>query len=169
MLGGFNRLIIWSLDPADGSGPIHARRIEPPAGLPERLTSLALRPDGLLLAIGDLSSGLVSLLDTDAMHLVGQIKPADTDQGFASALSFSPDGQLLAVGSPQGQISLWSLASVRARSVLRLPGQRGIVRHLVFDARGQRLASNDDGIEPMIEIWNLDLIQRELARLGLSR
>ena len=171
MLGGFGRLIIWSLDRADGSGPIHAQRIEPPAGLPERLTGLSLRPDGLLLAIGDLSSGVVSLLDTEAMRLVGQIKPADADQGFVSALAFSPDGQLLAVGSPQGQISLWSLASTsRPQSVLRLPGQRGIVRNLVFDTRGRRLASNnDDGIEPMIEIWNLELIQRELARLGFSR
>lgn len=169
MLVDFNRLIIWDLDLGDSSGPIKAHRLESPVGLPEGLTSLALRPDGAMLAIGD-RTGTVTLLDVNSLRVVGQIKPTEDDQGFVSSLAFSPDGQQLAGGSPQGLILLWSLVNLaHPQPALRLPGQHGIARNLVFDPPGKRLASSSDGIEPMIEIWNLELIDRELTRLGFSR
>ena len=170
MLGDFNKLIIWALDPEDGSGPIKAHRLESPKGLPEGLTSLALRSDGSLLAIGD-RTGTVTLFDTARLSVLGRINPPSEDaRGALFALTFSPDGRQLAVGSPQGQISLWSVANPSySHCALRLPGQRGMVTNLVFDSLGQRLASSSAGIEPMIEIWNLELLERELTRLGFSR
>ena len=61
------------------------------------------------------------------------------------ALAFSPDGKSLAVGSPQGQIFLWSVQRPSSpRLSLRLPGQRGL-GSIVFDPRGQRLASSSVG------------------------
>ena len=170
ILEDFNRLIIWAFDPGDASGPIKAHRLEPAEGLPDGLISLALRPDGSLLAIGD-RTGTVTLLDTARLSILGRIKPPGEDAlGVSSALAFSPDGRNLAVGSPQGQIFLWSVANPAfPQFALRLPGQRGMVRNVVFDPRGQRLASSSDGNEPMIEIWNLELIERELTRLGFSR
>jgi YD repeat-containing protein len=166
MLGDFNRLIIWTLETGNSSGPIKAHRLESAAGLPDGLNRLALRPDGALLAIGD-RTGTVTLLDTTRMSVVGRIKPPSEDaQG---SLAFSPDGRRLAVYSPQGQILIWSVANPSDPQIaLRLPGQRGMFPSVVFDPRGQRLASSSAGIEPMIEIWNLQLIERELTRLGFS-
>ena len=84
------------------------------------------------------------------------------------ALAFSPDGQDLAVGSQQGTISIWSVAQpTKPRLRFRLPGHRGIVTNLAFDAQGQRLASAT-GIDPLVEVWDLELIQQELARLELA-
>jgi len=168
MLGDFNRLIIWALDPGTASGPIKAHRLESLEGLPDGLTRLALRPDGALLAIGD-RTGTVTLLDTARLSILGRIPPGEDAQGPQAALAFSPDGRRLAVYSPQGQILIWSVAHPSSPQVaLRLPGQRGMFSNLVFDQRGQRLASISGGVEPMIEIWNLELIERELTRLGFS-
>ena len=38
---------------------------------------------------------------------------------------------------------------------------------LAFDAPGTRLASAA-GTDPLVEVWDLDLISRELSRLGLG-
>ena len=169
MLGDSNRLIIWALDPGDASGPIKAHRLESAEDLPDGLTRLALRPDGALLAIRD-RTGTVTLLDTSRLSVLGRIPPTEDAQGVQAALAFSPDGRHLAVYSPQGQILIWSVASPSDPQIaLRLPGQRGMFPNVVFDSRGQRLASSSAGIEPMIEIWNLELIERELTRLGFSR
>ncbi|MGZ3383264.1 MAG: WD40 repeat domain-containing protein, partial [Isosphaeraceae bacterium] len=169
MLGGFNRLTIWALDPGDASGPIKAHRLESAEGLPDGLTRLALRPDGSLLAIGD-RTGTVTLLDTGRLSVLGRIPPSEDAQGGLFALAFSPDGRHLAVYSPQGQILIWSVANPSDPQIaLRLPGQRGMFPNVVFDPRGQRLASSTAGVDAMIEIWNLDLIERELTRLGFSR
>jgi YD repeat-containing protein len=169
MLGDFNRLIIWALDPGNASGQIKAHRLESAEGLPDGLTRLALRPDGSLLAIGD-RTGTVTLLDTARLNVLGRIPPGEGAQGLLLALAFSTDGRQLAVGSPQGQILIWSVANPSDPQVaLRLPGQRGMVTNVVFDPRGQRLASSTAGVDAMIEIWNLDLIERELTRLGFSR
>jgi WD40 repeat protein len=85
-----------------------------------------------------------------------------------SALAFSPDGHTLATGSHQGSISLYSVASpAQPRLRLRLPGHRGFVNSLVFDAPGTRLASAS-GTDTLVEVWDLDLIGRELSRLGLA-
>src|SRR5208282_5735041 len=79
ILEDFNKLIIWALDPGDASGPIKAHRLEPAVGLPDGLTSLALRPDGSLLAIGD-RTGSVTLLDTASLSVLRRINPSKDAQ-----------------------------------------------------------------------------------------
>jgi WD40 repeat protein len=107
-------------------------------------------------------------MDTARRTIVGQFDPPDRlNQGVMPALAFSPDGKRLAVGSYQGRIILWSVAiPARPSPELRLPG-RGKVNGLVFDDHGRRLAST--GGDPTVEIWDLDLIERELGRLGLGK
>jgi len=83
-------------------------------------------------------------------------------------MAFSPDGRDLAVGSPQGKISLWSVASPKQPHLrLNLPGHRGTNSLLVFDSQGRRLATAGSA-DPLVEVWDLDLLQRELIRLGLA-
>ena len=115
------------------------------------------------------TAGTVTLFDTVRSRVLERIKPSNGEaESLLLALAFSPDGHDLAVGSQQGTISLWSVAQpTKPRLRLRLPGHKGLVTNLVFDAQGQRLASAA-GIEPLVEVWNLDLLQHELARLGLA-
>ncbi len=170
MLAEMNKLVTWALEPEAGGGRIRARKVELVDPLPEWLFSLALRPDGTLLAVGD-RTGTVTLVDTARMNVVGRIDPpCEEAVGAIFTLAFSPDGKQLAVGSPQGQVLLWSMVDPAHPHVdLRLPGQRGVVRNLAFDPAGRRLACRCDGTEPIIEIWNLELIDRELSRLGFTR
>jgi len=131
-------------------------------------TSLALRPDGAVLAVGD-RTGTVTLVDTARRTVLGRIKPQSGEgESFWLAMAFSPDGRDLAVGSPQGKISLWSVASPKQpRLRLNLPGHRGTNSLLVFDSQGRRLATAGSA-DPLVEVWDLDLLQRELMRLGLA-
>ena len=105
----------------------------------------------------------MTLLDTSNQRILAQIKPPSGEaESLWLALAFSPDGRDLAVGSEHGTISLWSIAQpTRPRLRFRLPGHRGITTSLAFDAQGRRLASA--GMDPLVEVWDLELIQRELA------
>src|SRR5205823_3098957 len=132
------------------------------AGLPEGLTSLALRPDDAVLALGD-RTGTVSFFDTRRLAVVGRIPPAsDEAAGLVLALAFSPDGRDLAVGTQQGTILIWPAQSQPEEPRLTLPGHRGIISSLVFDRQGRRLASTG-GPDPLVEVWDLDQIHCELA------
>ncbi|QEH36141.1 Serine/threonine-protein kinase PknB [Aquisphaera giovannonii] len=176
-LGDSLRLNAWEIDPAgekgeDASGPVAARRLDVPT-LPEGLFSLALRPDGGLLAIGD-HTGRVTLMDTGRRAVVGRFAPPEGEnQGVLPGLAFSPDGRRLAVGSHQGRVIVWSVATPsRPSPDLKLPGSgNGWSLILAFDETGRRLAVSGvgGGSEPTVEIWDLDLIDRELARLGLGK
>ena len=165
-----NKLVILNLDSKQTRRSIIAHQVETAEQLAEEFTSLALRPDGSLLAIGDLT-GTVTLLDTTSLTVMGRINLASREaQGMIFALAFSPDGRSLAVASPQGEILLWSVANPAfPRLGLRLPGQQGAVVNLAFHPRGHRLASItiSRGSEPKVDIWNLDLLREELGRLGL--
>ena len=147
---------------------LQARALNWVVPLAEGASSLALRRDGAALAVGD-RAGTVTLYDTVHATVLERIKPSIGEtESLVIALAFSPDGHDLAVGSQQGMISVWSVAApAKPRLRLRLPGHKGLVTNLVFDSRGERLASAA-GIEPLVEVWNLDLLQRELARLGLA-
>jgi WD40 repeat protein len=166
LLADNNTLHVWALDStADGQ---QARELPVPAGLPEGLTSLALRPDGALLALGD-RTGTVSFVDTRRRTLVGRIRTAGAEaDGFVTALAFSPDGRDLAVGTQQGPILVWPASTLNPQVPrLSLPGHRGMISSLVFDPQGRRLASAGR-TDPLVEVWDLELIQRELTRLGLA-
>jgi WD40 repeat protein len=138
---------------------------------PEGISSLALSPDGTLLALGD-RNGLVRLFDTSSLSEVGRIDAPESEaRSLILALAFSPDGQDLAVGSQQGAIFVWSLDRGKSGRVdaglrLRLPGHTGLVMNLTYDAQGDRLASAGTGA--LVEVWNLAQLHTELDRLGLG-
>jgi WD40 repeat protein len=119
--------------------------------------------------VGDRTGG-VTFVDTSRLSKLGVITdPSRQSEGMVSALAFSPDGRYLAVGLPQGQILVWSTEkSSPPRFKFRIPSQRGSVSHLVFDSQSQRLASCSASTEPIVEIWNLELLNDQLSSLGLG-
>lgn len=161
------RLHVWDLSRSPGDAEVHAT--DASAGFPfvDGITGMALRPDGTLLALGH-RTGRVTLIDPARRTIVGSIQPSPAEsESFLSALAFSPDGHTLAVGSQHGQISVYAIdAPTRPVLRFRLTGHRSFVINLVFDNRGTRLASS--GMDPLVEVWNIDLIRRELQRRGLA-
>lgn len=137
------------------------------APIHDDVASLALRPDGHVLALGR-RDGDVALVDAERLTSLGRIPArANEDDGPTTAVSFSPDGLRLAVGSPRGPIRVWSVASPSFPTpAFHLPGQTGRTNLLVFDSAGQRLAVA--GGEPIVEVWNLAAFERELRDLALG-
>ncbi len=164
------RLHIWDI--SGSADDAEFRASEPSPGLRplEGISSLALRRDGAVLAVGDPRIGAVTLFDMARQTVLGSIKlPADEPGSIFLALAFSADGRTLAIGSSQqGTISLYGVDPPdHPRLRLRLPGHRGLVTNLVFDASGNHLASAA-GADPLVEVWDLDLIRRELTQRGLA-
>ncbi len=166
LLAENSTLHLWALDVT--SGGYQAREVPMIAPLPEGITSIALRSDGAVLALGD-RTGAVSLLDTRRLVLTGRIPRAtDEAEGFATALAFSRDGHNLAVGTLLGPILVWPATQSEPKEPrLSLPGHRGMISSLVFDHQGRRLASAGRG-DPLVEVWDLEHIRHELAELGLA-
>jgi serine/threonine protein kinase/WD40 repeat protein len=165
----YGALRVWALDPAPDDSAIQARELELPASVSRGVfNNIALRGDGAILAVGD-RTGTVTLFDTLHWRVLARIKPQNEQlEGFVLALAYSPDGRLLAVGSQEGTISIWSVARpTRPELHLHVPGHRGAVTVLAFDAHGRRLASTS-WPDPLVEVWDLDAIGRELASLELA-
>ncbi len=163
------QLRVWSLQDAAEGTSFQARELDWALPVVEGgFNNLALRPDGAVLALAERNER-VTLLDTARPRILGQIPPPSGEsEAFQLALAFSPDGRQLAVGSQLGPIALWSVERPTApRRRFHLPGHRGIVTNLAFDAQGRRLASAGM-MDPLVEVWDLELIQHELAQLGLS-
>jgi serine/threonine protein kinase/WD40 repeat protein len=147
------------------SAQAHDLRV--PVVLPDGANNLALAPDGGLLAVGD-RTGAVTLIETNGFRLLTRLDPpASETENFSPRMAFSPDGKYLAIGSWQsGTISLWSVTRPEQPTLfVHLPGHRGRILNLVFDAKGKRMASA--GSDALVEVWDLETIQRELSRLKL--
>jgi serine/threonine protein kinase/WD40 repeat protein len=166
---GLVTLHVWALEVTPRRFPIPARELEWPVPAVTRgLSNIALRTDGAILALVD-RRGAVTLVETARGTVVGRIKPPmGQPEGFGLVpLVFSPDGRILAVGSQEGIISIWSVTEpARPELHVHLPAPRGPAPILAFDTAGRRLASA--GREPLVEVWDLDVIQRELAVLELG-
>ncbi len=166
-----HQLHIWDIAGSPADPEWHAKLPSRDLSAVKEISSFALRRDGELLATAD-RSGNISLTDTVRRRIRGSIRPSADESGSVySSLAFSPDGSTLAVGSQTGTIALHSVESPdRPRLRFRLPGpgHPGMVASLVFDTSGTRLASTSWPDPPVVEVWDLDLIGRELKRLGLA-
>jgi WD40 repeat protein len=106
--------------------------------------------DGRLLAFGS-TGGEVTVISVKSGKPVRPTWVAHEERPESIALS--PDGSVLATGSDDRTIALWSLPS--GRRLGTLSGHTGPVRALEFDATGSELASgSEDG---SVIIWDLEL------------
>lgn len=117
------------------------------------VASLAVTPDGKTLATavaaqaGGQLVGTIKLWDAQSGNEITTLTQSD---GTASAMTFSPDGRLLAAASGK-QIELWDTAT-RTR-ISNLTGHAANVSSLAFSPDGLTLASA--GADGMIRFWQV--------------
>ncbi len=104
-------------------------------------------PDGRLLAVG--SGRTVCLWDVTGPKALESF-PAF--HGYAEALAFSPDGNLLAAGGSEGEVRLWDVAALRERG--RFDWQVGAVHGLAFAPDGMTLAGA--GHDRTVVVWDVE-------------
>jgi serine/threonine protein kinase/WD40 repeat protein len=165
--GQSSRLRVWGIGKQSVATAVQAVELDWDLPLGDGLINIALRGDGELLALGD-RAGSVTLVDTVSRRIVGKVPPLNQDSdNFVLAMTFSPDGQRMAIGSREGTISIWSVAEPKKpRLLFHLPGHRANIFSLAYDPQNRRLASAGD--DPLVEVWDLELLERELLRLGLA-
>jgi len=113
--------------------------------------SSALSPDKCLLAVGYWDEPVTIRGVATGAVLVR----LDDESSNARALSFSPDGRLLAVGYKHGGIQLWKVDSEVVASAAALDGHSGLVECLSFSPDGRFLASGSD--DTTVRVWSVGL------------
>jgi len=147
------------------------------------VASIGVDPQGRRLAVG-LEDGSILLLDAATGARINAIPPrsetedarpyseADEARPY-TALAFSRDGALLAAGSGDGRLRLWSINTFGAGGYVRLfdlPGPRGHVADLSFSPDGRYLTCVDFRLAGTggVEVWDLDALKDELAPFGFD-
>jgi WD40 repeat protein len=118
-------VVLWNLDA--NAKPIHIK-------LPSSAKCLQFSPDGAALATG-LYNGVAMIWDSATGT---SLRSLGTPGDIATALTYSPDGETLAV-SRKEQISLWNAATGILVKAISVP--RDTVASMTFRAGGQFLAT----------------------------
>ncbi len=128
-----------------------------------QLTQLAFFPNGRsMLAAIKISEGTNELWRVDLGTGAITLSP-EHHQGMVTALTFSPDGRLVAGCSRDGIVRLWQAADLKRVGTFR--GHNGYVTSAVFTHDGSTLAtaSNDS----TVKLWRVD-DQQELINMAGS-
>lgn len=112
--------------------------------------SLAVSPDGRLLATGDFNS-TVTLWDITNRYQIGQRLIAHN--GPILSLAFSPDGSLLVSTSVDDTVALWDVAT--GQVIGRLFGHGANVMSVVFGENGNSLITGD--ANGQILVWDINI------------
>jgi len=109
-------------------------------GYPGRVESWAWTPDGAWLATSGAAAAIVWPFDGDdgPMHR-SAIEVAARAQSVVSAVAWSPDASLLAIGHRDGALQVASLADPRSARLLR-DGGRGAITSIAWRANGDAVA-----------------------------
>ena len=145
----------------DGKVKLWNLKNRSPAGeldLQDPIRALALSPDGRWLAALCNHKGC-RVWDVARRREVAEFPVPAGD--FGGAVTFSPQGDRLAVSAGHGDIQLWNL--LNQTQVGTLSGHRLEVKQLVFSRDGKRLYSAAD--DRTVRIWDV-AAQRELATLS---
>jgi WD40 repeat protein/serine/threonine protein kinase len=126
----------------------------------ENIDSIALSPDGKLLAIGN-SRGEIHVWEIASKEKLHTLQGHTDD---VDALTFSPDGRYLASASLDKKVRIWEVTS-EPQTAAR-GGHRWGVGCVTFSPDGKFIASaGDDGA---VRVWDL-LSSREVVTLNLGK
>jgi WD40 repeat protein len=115
--------------------------------LVDAASPLAFAPHGHLLAAAHRRAPAVVLWDVATGE--PSVRPFAV---AAAALAFSPDGAVLAVGSRDTSVQLFSVST--RRQMERFLGHTSAPRYLAFSADGHTLASS--GSDGLVKLWDVD-------------
>ncbi len=114
---------------------------------PGPLTTVAVSPNGKLLAAGDFNDGSVRVWNIQTHQQVGRAIPGGSYA--VTGLAFSPNGTLLAIDAG-GQVRLWN---VRTRRLFGTTVKAGGPTGVAFSPNGQLLATGD--INGTARLWQV--------------
>ncbi len=135
---------LWRWDGEGTTGHLQTSATPPLLPVSEPLISLAISPDGGMVAGGD-SRGSVHFWDARTGALRADRELRGTGQP-AAAVRFDPSGKLLAMADQEG-VHLWKLGTTERPALLPHPNAEWVA----FDPSGQHLASAArDGT---VKIW----------------
>jgi dipeptidyl aminopeptidase/acylaminoacyl peptidase len=144
------RGVAYWFDPAPGAMQGKLERLHP------RVTAVAYRPDGAMVAIASSAIGEtheVRLYDctAEAVPPAAGGTTATTHQDVIHALAFSPDGKLLASCGYDRVIKLWDVAAKKELRVLR--DHSDSVYGIAFSPDGKLLASA--AADRAVKVWDV--------------
>ncbi|MGC5664592.1 helix-turn-helix domain-containing protein [Micromonospora sp. WMMD723] len=165
--GADGRVYRWRLD-----DPAHPQALPPLAGPTSTVYALAFSPDGGTLAAGSADhrvwrwalNNAVPATTAGTGSNASQPLPALTGPDDAvQAVTFSPDGRLLAVGSADSTVRLWDLGNrTHPTRLAPLAGHTGKVLALAFSPNGDLLASGSG--DQTVQMWSVADPQRPAKR-----
>ncbi|MBC8229288.1 sigma-70 family RNA polymerase sigma factor [bacterium] len=136
---------------------------------------LSFSPDGKLLAV--LSGSKVLFWDITTQRRFDQIDDAykhyilleTISARYGTALDFSPDGKILAVGSMMGTVDLWNLAERELLLTLAGPttGPGQGIWKVQFSPDGKSLAASY--IEGNVNLWDLETGQLKYSFIAFQK
>lgn len=111
------------------------------------LSSIALSPDGKILAVGGANNPVIRLWDFESAT---ELRQCEGHSKLVSSLSFSPDGKTLVSASWDSTIRMWDVAT--CKELLKFEGHTGQVNSVAFSTDGKTLVSG--GHDKTTRIWD---------------
>ena len=149
--GEDGRVIVWDVE--------HAAAVETLAGHAAKITGLAISSDGSTLYSSSLDSKVL-IWDLAGDRRLGRPFEVGPDAGELLRSSLSPDGRTLAVGQPDGRVTLLDARTLRALSKLRVVPE-GAVTGIGFVPGGRLLAvGGDNGFLALVDPWRGEIVKR---------
>ncbi|MFB2935060.1 protein kinase [Aerosakkonemataceae cyanobacterium BLCC-F154] len=159
LLGIFG-FLLWKLQPnqqvinqSENTASIYLSPVLTLTGHSDRITSIAISPDGKTLASGSADRN-IKLWN---LFTGKELRTLKDHAAFVTSVDFSKDGKTLASGSGDKTIKLWNVAD--GKELFTIAQISAFVWAIAFTPDGITLASTSgnyvDGNDNLIQLWNL--------------